>query len=241
MKYHSSLTFDRNFARQLAIFITTTFVIAVLGYIIIMGLYQLFLSRVGPGQNWNLLDGFVGVISLSILVGGLAYPVVDRIRAEVADARDKAKLSYDIYQAINEKLTNPQQEAARRWILSNIPIKMDTEDINTWYDRVQTKIMAGEQVDGMPEGQRAVKMTLNLFDYIGFIAKNYWEIEDDSLDWLSPPIAKIWRRIGPYVAHVRTLRNTSDYYLFAQFIGELCVERRMKRGLVDEVFAANTL
>ena len=37
----------------------------------------------------------------------------------------------------------------------------------------------GSSGDGPPEGQRAVKMTLNLLDYIGFIAKNYWDIEDD--------------------------------------------------------------
>jgi len=99
----------------------------------------------------------------------------------------------------------------------------------------------GAEKDGFPEGQRAVKMTLNLLDYIGFIAKNYWDIEDDSLDWLGLPIAKIWKRIGPYVLEVRRQRKVNDYYVFAEFIGRLCIEWRQKRGLPDEEFARNTL
>ena len=99
----------------------------------------------------------------------------------------------------------------------------------------------GSSGDGPPEGQRAVKMTLNLLDYIGFIAKNYWDIEDDFLDWLGLPIAKIWKRIGPYVLEIRSLRKVNDYYIFAEYIGNLCIQWRKNRGLPDEEFAKNTL
>jgi len=100
---------------------------------------------------------------------------------------------------------------------------------------------ARRSADRLPEGQQAVKLTLNCFDYIGFIAKHYWDIEEDSLDWISAPIAKVWRRIGPYVLHVRTLRDTTDYYLFAEYIGNLCVEWRANKGLPDEEYVAKTL
>jgi len=243
MKHHSSLTFNQNVARQLALFSLATLIIGVLGYFGIMGLFRAFsLNAIGE-EDWSLLDGFVSVISLSILVGGIAYPIVDRIRADVAEAREKAKLSYDIYQAIFEKLTDPAHEAARRWILSNIQVKEKDEDINVWYDKTHARVMAMESGQGvhLPDGQRAVKTTLNCLDYIGFIAKHYWDIEDDSLDWLSPPISKIWRRIGPYVLQIRNIRKAGDYYVFAEYIGELCIEWRQKRGLGEEEYAKNTL
>jgi hypothetical protein len=85
-----------------------------------------------------------------------------------------------------------------------------------------------------------VKQTLNCLDYIGFIARNYWEIGEDSLDWFSPPIAKVWMRLGPYVQHVRTLRDAKDYYVPAEYIGDLCIQRRRDRGFADEVFVEST-
>ena len=193
-------------------------------------------------NNWNLLEGFVGVISLALLVGGLTFALTEYIGTEKAKEADKAKLSYEIYKAIFEKLTEPEQEAARRWILSNIDIKKD-EDIAVWYKRTNTKVMrvARDNTGDLPEGQKAVKLTLNCFDYIGFIANHYWEIEDDSLDWISAPIAKVWRRIGPYVMYVRTLRNTTDYYLSAEYISNLCVKWRQDKGLADEEYVKKTL
>jgi len=208
-------------------------------------------------EDWYLLEGYASVISLSLLASGLVFAATEYIGAEnakraekeaerhkrEAEEREKAKLSYNIYNAIFDKLTDPEQEAARRWILSNINIKDDDEEIAPWYNRTNAKIMKGvrRSADKLPEGQQAVKLTLNCFDYIGFIAKHYWDIEDDSLDWISAPIAKVWRRIGPYVMHVRTLRNTTDYYLSAEYIGDLCVEWRANKRLPDEEYVAKTL
>lgn len=201
-------------------------------------------------SDWGMLDGFTGVISLSLLVGGLVFAAIEYIGSEEtkqaekeAEKREKAKLSYEIYKAIFEKLTDPEQEAARRWILSNIEIKKEDEDIAAWYKRTSTKVMraARDNIGDLPEGQKALKLTLNCFDYIGFIANHYWEIEADSLDWISAPIAKVWRRIGPYVLHIRTLRGTTDYYLSAEYIGELCVQWRQKKSLDDEKYVKRSL
>jgi hypothetical protein len=242
MKPPRSRNNNQNIARQFIIFSVTTLILGLIGYFAIIGLFRVFSFNISGAADWSLLDGFVSAISLAILVGGLTYTVVDHIRADDAEKREKAKLSYDIYQAIFEKLTDPEQEAARRWILSNVTVKKDGENIAAWYEQTHAKIMApeNEMENTMPEGQRAVKLTLNCFDYIGFVANNYWEIKEDSLDWLSPPIAKVWKRLGPYVTHVRTLRGAKDYYVSAEYIGELCIKWRKDRGLPDEEYVEKT-
>lgn len=243
MNYQQSRKNNRRLFFQLAFFALTTIALGVVSYFAILRSFRAFALRIsGSLEQWTLLDGFVGVISLALLVGGLTYTVLDRIRAEYAEEREKTKLSYDIYQAIFEKLTNPEQEAARRWILANIKVKKSDEDIESWYQRTQTKIMEPGDGDesGLPEGQKFVKQTLNCLDYIGFIAHNYWEIGEGSLDWLSPPVAKVWSRLGPYVQHVRTLRGAKDYYIPAEYIGDLCIQRRRARGFADEEYVEQT-
>ncbi len=232
-----------SFYRKLSFFVLFTILFTLVGYSITMWLFHYFSFQISGRQDWSLLGGFVSVLTLSFLVGGLVTSLIDRVNADVIESRERAKLSFDIYQAINAKLTDPEEEKARRWILMNINLKQDDEDLNTWYAQAQENIISGREdsPDRLPEGQQAVKRTLNLLDYIGFIARSYWDIEADSLDWLSLPVAKIWKRIGPYVLEVRRQRNASDYYIFAEFIGSLCIEWREKQGLPDEEFAKNTL
>ena len=241
MKNHQSLN-KRRVLLQIAFFILTT-ALGAISYFVILRWFRAFAGGIsGALEDWSLLDGFVGAVSVALLVGGLTYTVLDRIRAEYAEEREKTKLSYDIYQAIFEKLTDPEQEAARRWILANIKIKKDVEDIESWYQRTHARIMerdGGNQGD-LPEGQKYVKQTLNCLDYIGFIANHYWDIGEDSLDWLSPPVAKVWRRLGPYVRHVRTLRGALDYYVPAEYIGNLCIQWRQDKGFPDEEYVEKT-
>ncbi|HSM70625.1 MAG TPA: hypothetical protein VK851_03700 [Anaerolineales bacterium] len=224
----------------------------ILGFFLIVNLFPRFSNyTLERGElDWTMLEGFASVISLALLAGGITLAVQEytgkedaRQAEKLAEQREKAKLSYDIYRAIFDKLTDPEQEAARRWILTNITIKKDDEDIDAWYKKTHDKIMqgGGGNTDEIPEGQKAVKLTLNCFDYIGFIAAHYWEVEADSLDWISAPIAKVWRRLGPYVEQVRTLRNTTDYYSSAQHVGELCIQWRKDKGMADEEIAKNTV
>lgn len=219
-------------------------------FIIVLWAFPAFSVNISGVTDWNMLEGFASVLSLSLLAGGLIFAVTEYINTEntkqhekLAEDREKAKLSYDIYKAIFDKLTDPEQEAARRWILSNITIKEDDEDIADWYEKTHKKITSGgtKGTTGLPEGQKAVKLTLNCFDYIGFVASHYWEVENDSLDWISAPVAKIWRRIGPYVLHVRALRKTRDFYLSAEYIGDICIKWRRGKGMADEEYVEKTL
>lgn len=243
MKYRQARKNNWKFLLRLVFFALTTGALALVSYFLILRSFQVFAFRTSQSlRDWTLLDGFVGVVSLALLVGGLTYTVLDRIRAEYAEEREKTKLSYEIYQAIFEKLTDPEEESARRWILANIEVKKGDEDIESWYERTHARIMEGreEEPGKPPDGQNFVKRTLNCLDYIGFIANHYWEIGENSLDWLSPPIAKMWRRLGPYVQHVRTLRKARDYYVPAEYIGELCIQWRRDKGYADEEYVEKT-
>jgi hypothetical protein len=233
---------NQNILRKLMLIGLGSIVIALLGYFLIVNLFPSFSRNASGEVNWNLLEGFASVLSLALLAGGLTFALTEYISTENAKQTEKAKLSYDIYKAIFDKLTAPEQEAARRWILSNITIKKDDEDITVWYKQTHAKIMKTTRgnKDGLPDGQEAVKITLNCFDYIGFIAVHYWDIEDDSLDWISAPIVKVWRRIGPYVEHVRTLRSSNEYYISAEHIGRLCIKWRQDKGLPDEKYVKET-
>lgn len=219
-----------------------------IGILFFFGMIQLAFPAFS--EDLNYLEGFASVISLSLIIGGLVFAGVEYINAENAkrheklmEDREKAKISYDIYRSIYEKLTDPEQEAARRWILENITINEDKEDLPAWYAKTHALIMAGESESAtdLPKGQKAVKMTLNCLDYIGFIARHYWDMEDDSLDWISAPVAKIWRRIGPYVLYVRKLRHTTDYYLSAEYVGDLCVKWRQNKSMTDETYVPKSL
>lgn len=234
---------DHKIFKRLASYGLISIAFALAGYLfIVYVLFPAFTKNVSGIKSWDLFDTFTSVASLSLFVGGFAFALAEYSDKERAKQAEKSKLSYDIYRAIFEKLTDPEQEAARRWILSNITIKKDNEDIVTWYEQThKTIVRQTEQTADLPDGQKAVKLTLNCFDYIGFIASHYWEIEKDSLDWISAPVAKVWRRIGPYVLHTRKLRNTTDYYLSAEYVGKLCVEWRKKKGLPDEEIAKNTI
>jgi hypothetical protein len=243
MRYRQSRKNNWKFLLRLAFFALTTGALAVASYFVILILFRPFAFGASQSlQDWTLLDSFVGVVSLALLVGGLTYTVLDRIRAEYAEEREKTKLSYEIYQAIFEKLTDPEEEAARRWILANIEVKKQDEAIGSWYERMHARIMEGREGDpgNPPDGQKFVKRTLNCLDYIGFIANHYWEIGENSLDWLSPPIAKMWMRLGPYVKQVRTLRKAKDYYVPAEYIGELCIQWRRDKGYTDEEYVEKT-
>jgi hypothetical protein len=229
--------------RKLIFLTIGSFAIGLLFFYGIEWCYIIFFQPVSSLSDWSLLGGFTSMVSLALVAGGLTFAGYEYISKENAKAREEAKLSYDIYKAIFDKLTAPEQEAARRWILKNIEAWKDGENIAAWYQKTQAKIMERQPGYGksLPEGHAAVKLTLNCFDYIGYVAEHYWNIDNDSLDWISPPIAKVWKLLGPYVAQVRKVKEVSDYYVSADNFGKRCIEWRVKNGLPDEKIVPSAL
>lgn len=244
---------NRSIMLKLLLFSLMSIFMTVGAFFVIVKYFPAFSLYVSGKVDWGVFDGFVGVLSFSLLVGGLTFALAEYIDTErakhvtkLAEERDKAKYSLEIYQEIFEKLSTPEQEAARRWIFQNIPIKEPDEEIAVWFEHTHAKIMRVPRGNGdeLPEGQKALLQTLNCFDYIGYIYMNYWNIREDSnsnLDWISPSVAKVWTRIGPYVLHLRSLRNSPDWHLAAEYLGTLCIDWRAKKGSSDEFLIRNSI
>ncbi len=84
--------------------------------IILKFLFPTFASRVcveGYECPSNLLEGYVSLLTLAIVVGGIVFAAWEYLRQE-------SQLSFQIYESIHEKMTDPAEEAARRWIIKNI-------------------------------------------------------------------------------------------------------------------------
>jgi hypothetical protein len=121
---------------------------------------------------------------------------------------------------------------ARRWIILNLPT-LDAlgGDQQAWLEHVRSRINSvprgwrGQR----PPGKEYVKEVLNTLDFLGFVQRNYWSIENELVTWMSPPIAKVWERLEPYVEEEARQRNEPDYYESAREFGKYCLEWRRQR------------
>jgi hypothetical protein len=236
MNAHTKQHRSQQLVRNLVLFALASVGIAVLSFYGVMAWFTGYFKNL-PKWDWGWLSGFTSVLSLSVLAGGLVFGLFEYVSKERTKAREKAKLSYEMYKSIFDKVTDPQQEAARRWILMNIDPVREGEDKATWYKRMDARISSTPPWDGkgLPEGRAAVKLTLNCFDYIGFISDQYWDIEENSLDWISPLVAKVWILLEPYVQEVRRVKQAEDYYVSAERFGNRCIQWRRDKRLPDEV------
>jgi hypothetical protein len=204
-------------------------------YIVVNFLFPAFVSNVCSGEpecKWSLLEGYASLLTLAILIGGIVFAAREYTRQE-------SQLSFQIYEAIHAKMTDPREEAARRWIILNIdPINGDVSE-DEWYESVTQKIheKPNDWMGDMSPGHQNVKIALNMLDYVGFIAENYMNVVGPLLEWMSSPIAKVWERLGPYLEKQRTERGEPDYYRSAFYIGEKCMnwrkEKRYKSKIID--------
>jgi hypothetical protein len=209
----------------LAVFITYT--------VVLNFLYPAFVSRVcsgAPECSWSLLEGYASLLTLAILIGGVVFAAREYTRQE-------SQLSFQIYEAIHSRMTDPLEEAARRWIILNIdPIGEDITE-EEWYERTTQKIQEKPNgwKDDMPPGHQNVKRALNTLDYVGFIAENYMNVEGPLLEWMSSPIAKVWERLALYLEKQKTERGEPDYYRAAFYIGEMCLKWRTEKGYKSKI------
>lgn len=178
------------------------------------------------------MEGFAGLVTLAVLASGFLFWLIDRRQQDLAEAAREQSLSFQLFQTIHDRLVNPDQEEARRWILANIPIKPAEQPAAEWYAQITPIIEArpsGWEQDRSP-GQIYIKRVMSNFDFIGFVSEYFWNAKDADVEWLSPPVAKVWERLGPYVRHLSELRQEPDYYRSASRFGEFCIRFRDERG-----------
>lgn len=192
---------------------------------------------------WGNLEGYTSLVTMSLVIGGLAFAMADWLQKEKAEKQEKQKISYQHFETIHDRLTAPEQEEARRWIYINIPVLTEDQSKEEWLTGVQKAINAkpkGWTQDRTP-GQIYIKLVLNCFDFVGFVVNEYWEAENKEIQWFSPPIAKVWKRLGPYVDHQREVRNEPDYYQEASLLGEYTIQWREKAGYEDPDIVKDTV
>ena len=176
-------------------------------------------------------SSFFSGVTLAILIGGLIFAAQEYTRQE-------SQVSFEIYKSIHAKLTDPNDEAARRWIIQNIkPFNEEEMSKDEWIKKASEKIHKKTitENENLAPGHESLKRVLNTFDYFGFVAENHINVEGALLEWMSAPIAKVWERIKPYVENERDKRKEPDFYKSAFYIGEKCLEWRINKGLKSEI------
>jgi hypothetical protein len=200
----------------------------------------------GPHHlDWSLLEGFISLISLALVLGGSVFALREYISNEIQQQKEEKKVAFDVYQVIFERLMNPEETAARRWIIQNISVLRDDEDEQAWVMQIRAKIhewpddWRGETAPG----QTYLKRVLNTLDFVGFVAEHYWDMwrtDDELVQWMSSPITKVWERIGPYVEYEAEERNEPDYYQAGRMLSKYCLEWRRKNRPVSRIIDGAT-
>ena len=222
----------KSLALQLFLLGLGSLVVAIISFWLITAyFFPWFAKSVDPYAkiiNWGLLEGFAGLATFALALGGVIFAIVEYYRNEKAEQQESTRISYETYTSIFDRLMTPEQEAARRWVYKNIPVLEEEDDKEEWLQKVGAKVYAkpaGWTGDTAP-GELYLRSILNVFDYIGFVAEHHWEVDNDSLGWLSPPLTKVWERIKPYILYERKKRREDDYYASAEYICEKCAEWR---------------
>src|SRR5215211_3051492 len=84
--------------RRLPAFALAALVCSGVGYLLLMWAFPFFSRRYLGAVDWTMLGGYISVITLALFAGGLAFALAEYSDKENAKRREKAKLSYDIYQ-----------------------------------------------------------------------------------------------------------------------------------------------
>ncbi len=180
--------------------------------------------------DWSLLEGFSSFFTMCLVIGGLTFAAAEYYQSTVQQRRESAQASFSIYKEVYEKLMTPDATAARRWIILNLPVRHNQEDDQSWLQRTTAalnKCPEGWKGERRP-GKDCLKEVLNTLDFLGFVAKHYWNMEDELVTWMSPSVAKVWERIYLYVNDEAKRRNEPDFYESAREFGQHCVEWRNK-------------
>jgi hypothetical protein len=181
--------------------------------------------------EWSYLEGFASLLTMSLVIGGLVFAFSEYVQTTIQDRRENAEASFHIYKEVYDQLMNPAATEARRWIILNLPTREEQEGDQSWLKRTTAALNErpkGWEGDRSP-GKKYLKEVLNTLDFLGFVARNYWSMEDELVTWMSPSVAKVWERISLYVEDEARRRNEPDFYEAAREFGQHCVEWRVGR------------
>jgi hypothetical protein len=178
---------------------------------------------------WELLEGFAGLATLCLVIGGLVFAYIEYRRSAIHDSRESALSSFNIYKEMYDRLTCPEDTQARRWIMENLRTLDDMGgDQAKWlaYNKAQLERSPEGEHPERPLGREYLKRVLNTFDFVGYVDKHYWAMEYDLVRWMNPPIAKVWARISCVVEAEAEERKEPDFYRAARDLGCRCLEWR---------------
>lgn len=155
---------------------------------------------------WAILEALATAAAFSVAVGGGLM-----VLAQLTEAVDSRNLT--IFNDVFERLMSDRNIDARRWIYQHLPDNPG-----------QGLASIGE------EGRQNVKYVLNSFDHLGFLIQQDWvsgEAEDAIVRWVSPFVAKIWEKLGPYIDYEVAQRpEEPDYYESVRHLAEKCIAYR---------------
>lgn len=182
--------------------------------------------------DWTALGGITSLATFSLVVGGVLFALIDYIQNAVQRKRDDAEASFNIYKEMFNRLMSPEALEARRWVILNLPTLEEMgNDKKAYLDQVNKELnkMPRGWKSKRPPGREYLKDILNTLDFIGFVAKHYWNMENELVEWMSSPVTKVWERISVYVEEESKLRNELDYYESARNFANYCVEWRRQK------------
>jgi len=179
--------------------------------------------------SWDFLGSITSLATFALILGGLVFAFIDYVQNAVQRKREESESSFSIYKEMYERLMSQDALAARRWVIVNLPVLEDmNNDKDAWFLQVKNRIneLPSGSTGGRAPGKDYVKQILNDFDFIGFVNKNYWKMENEVVEWMSPPVAKVWERIHLYVEDEAKERNEPDYYKSAREFADYCLKWR---------------
>jgi hypothetical protein len=175
------------------------------------GIYLIWnqIRAIDPNADlWAMMEALSATAAFSVAVGGGLM-----VLAQLTEAVDSRNLT--IFNDVFERLMADRNIEARRWIYANLPDDPE-QGLASLSD----------------EGREYVKLVLNSFDHLGFLMQQDWvsaEAEDAIIRWVSPFVARIWQKLGPYVDYELARRpEEPDYYEAARLLAEQCVAYRKK-------------
>jgi hypothetical protein len=213
------------------LFVIFAFVVSLQYYPLIVLPAEYSSGGISRQIDWSRLGDITSLATFALIVGGLVFALIDYVQNAVQRKREEAQASFGIYMEMYNRLMNPAAMQARRWVIVSLPTLDEMgNDEKAWLAQIHAKV--NEVPPGWTEerspGKEYLKEILNTFDFVGFVGKHYWNMENELVLWMSSPVTKVWERIYLYVEQEAKQRNEPDYYESAREFADYCTKWRQE-------------